>query len=215
MFQKYKGMENVQDAHYDLNTMSNICGANNYFYSNRTIHFVVTGASGCLYCRHFKQPLESQFQKANSFDKTFQLMILLNQTVFLSNYFILSVKKSQRFLQQNVESASDDNTVTIAVAVFVSIVGFSLINKMRLHNFQPKGCKELTMILIKSISQRKMSKRIDQFNCSNDNIIYTQNIIKYIYLFQVNLLYIIKTLKNNNLKLILELVYNISSTHIY
>lgn len=27
--------------------MTSICGANNYFYDNRTIHFVVTGALGC------------------------------------------------------------------------------------------------------------------------------------------------------------------------
>lgn len=27
--------------------MTNVCGANNYFWENRTIHFVVNGALGC------------------------------------------------------------------------------------------------------------------------------------------------------------------------
>lgn len=28
-------------------TMTNVCGANNYFYENRTIHFVVNGKLDC------------------------------------------------------------------------------------------------------------------------------------------------------------------------
>ena len=34
-------------AEEDLNTKTNICGANKFFYENYTIHFVVNGAKDC------------------------------------------------------------------------------------------------------------------------------------------------------------------------
>jgi len=34
--------------HVDLHDYTNVCGANNYFRENNTIHFVVTGDPGCL-----------------------------------------------------------------------------------------------------------------------------------------------------------------------
>ncbi|KAM3144741.1 hypothetical protein pb186bvf_003050 [Paramecium bursaria] len=96
---------NVQDAHYDLNTMTNICGANNYFYQNRTIHFVVTGATGCIVQVKLAQTLQITSRIAVTSSQFFGSNFLTYAIAQLGgdpyNYFILSVKKSRRFLQSN------------------------------------------------------------------------------------------------------------------
>ncbi|KAM3135691.1 hypothetical protein pb186bvf_012217 [Paramecium bursaria] len=94
----------LNNEHWELDKKISECGANNYFYQNRTIHFVVTGDISCI----VKVSLKNTMQISSRIAVTENQFLGKNflQFAFASlggdpyNYFILGIKKvSRRALQ--------------------------------------------------------------------------------------------------------------------
>ena len=90
----------LNNAHWDLSTKTSVCGANNYFYLNRTIHFVVTGALECLVTISLKNTLQITSRIAITESSFFGPNFLSYAIAQIGgdpyNYFILGTSKVSR-----------------------------------------------------------------------------------------------------------------------
>ncbi|CAK63336.1 unnamed protein product (macronuclear) [Paramecium tetraurelia] len=97
----------TNSKHHDLLTMTDQCGANNYFFENRTIHFVVNAKLGCKVKISLKNTLQVSTRLEITTDEFFGDKFLQYAKAQLGgdpyNYFIIGTKKStRRFLDESV-----------------------------------------------------------------------------------------------------------------
>ncbi|CAD8161606.1 unnamed protein product [Paramecium octaurelia] len=97
----------TNSKHHNLINMTDQCGANNYFYQNNTIHFVVNGQLGCKVKITLKNTLQISTRLEITTDQFFADKFLQYAMAQLGgdpfNYFIIGIKRStRRFLDQTI-----------------------------------------------------------------------------------------------------------------
>ncbi|CAK63318.1 unnamed protein product (macronuclear) [Paramecium tetraurelia] len=100
----------TNNKHHDLMTMTNQCGANNYFFENRTIHFVLTGKLDCKIRIALKNTLQVSTRLEITTSEFFGDKFLQYARAQLGgdpyNYFIIGTKKyRRRFLDESTTSS--------------------------------------------------------------------------------------------------------------
>ncbi|CAD8178892.1 unnamed protein product [Paramecium pentaurelia] len=108
----------TKSQHHNLMNMTDQCGANNYFYQNNTIHFVINGQIGCKVKITLKNTLQISTRLEITTEQFFGDKFLEYARAQLGgdpfNYFIIGIKKSsRRFL---------DETISHQVTVYWTIV---------------------------------------------------------------------------------------------